>query len=234
MMKILSFFDTTGNAVREYASQGADCFCFDSQNQSHCEVVGDGYIYFINWTLYQQTEPHARSTGDIMSIDGLGVTWLQFAEQYGSYANLVFGFPPCTDVAVCGAKHFASKLDRDPDCQNKAANNAQFIVDFANATEAPYLIENPISVLSTIWRKPDAYFHPWQYDGWTTDDNHYTKKTSLWTGGGFVMPEKKLGDKCPQIPDDRIHKAGPSDQRADFRSQSPTGFFNAVAVANRF
>ena len=62
-------------------------------------------------------------------------------------------------------------------------------------------------------------------------NDNYTKKTCLWTGGGFVMPEpcpnKSLGS-----PDDRIHKAPPGPDRENFRSATPMGFAKAVFQSN--
>ena len=94
---------------------------------------------------------------------------------------------------------------------------------------APYIIENPVSTISTYWRKPDYSFHPWQYCGLCPDDE-YTKKTCLWTGNGFVMPKPDHPDHVN--PDDRIHKAAPSPERSDIRSATPKGFAKAVFTAN--
>jgi hypothetical protein len=93
------------------------------------------------------------------------------------------------------------------------------------------MVENPVSVLATKWRKPDYYFNPYDYSGYCADDN-YTKKTGIWCGNGFVMPpvnrDPSLGE-----PDDRIHKASPSDDRANFRSATPMGFARAVHIHNK-
>jgi hypothetical protein len=91
------------------------------------------------------------------------------------------------------------------------------------------MIENPVSTISTYWRKPDHTFHPWQYSGLNADDC-YTKKTCLWTGKGFVMPEPDHTEDV--TPDDRIHKAAPGPERASFRSRTPQGFSMAVAASN--
>jgi len=91
-------------------------------------------------------------------------------------------------------------------------------------------VENPISVLSRVFGPPDHYFHPWYFNGYESWDN-YTKKTCLWTGGGFVMPGKHV-DESLGAPDDRIHKAPPSAERANFRSATPMGFARAVFAAN--
>jgi hypothetical protein len=92
------------------------------------------------------------------------------------------------------------------------------------------MIENPVSTLSTYWRKPDHTFHPWQYTAFEMGDN-YTKKTCLWTGNGFVMPAPAVTAGLGQ-PDDRIHKAPPSEERGNIRSATPMGFARAVFEAN--
>ena len=137
----------------------------------------------------------------------------------------VAAFPPCTDVAVSGARWFRSKglgALRDAVAMFE---RAQFWADWFGV---PYMLENPVSTISTYWRRPDHTFHPWHYAG-LFDGDCYTKRTCLWTGNGFVMPEP-----CPTdaAPDDRIHKAAPGPGRADFRSETPMGFSRAVFLAN--
>ena len=54
------------------------------------------------------------------------------------------------------------------------------------------MLENPVGVLSSYWRKPDHTFDPCDYGGYLNPaGDAYTKKTCLWTGGGFIMPKKK-------------------------------------------
>lgn len=97
---------------------------------------------------------------------------------------------------------------------------------------APWFLENPRSRISTLWRKPDYTFHPWQYTAWEPADN-YTKTTNLWTGGGFIMPEPAPdAEVLLTPPDDRIHKASPGPERSNFRSKTPMGFARAVFHAN--
>lgn len=139
--------------------------------------------------------------------------------------------PPCTHVAVSGSKHF--KVKKLP----KLIEALQ-ILDACRAIceddrhDAPFFIENPVSVFASYWRKPDHYFHPWHYTGWCSSD-HYTKKTCLWTGCGFVMPPVKIDPRFDGAkPDDRIHKAPPSKDRGDIRSVFPTGFSRALVAAN--
>lgn len=138
----------------------------------------------------------------------------------------VASFPPCTDLAVSGARWFRSKHEVDPLFQAKAVQVAEQCRTVGRLSGAPWFIENPVSVLSNCFGKPQHIFEPWWFTGLCPDDN-YRKRTCLWTGGGFRMPPKtvdySLGD-----PDDRIHKAPPSSERANFRSRTPLGFATAV------
>lgn len=143
----------------------------------------------------------------------------------------VAGFPPCTDVAVSGSRHFAAKRDKDIHFQAKAALVADQCRMIGELSGAPWFFENPVSVFSSIFGKPNYTFNPHDYTGYCENDN-YTKKTCLWTGGGFVMP-KPLRDLSLGLPDDRIHKAPPGPNRANFRSATPVGFSRAVFMSNK-
>jgi hypothetical protein len=96
------------------------------------------------------------------------------------------------------------------------------------------MLENPVGILSNVPHigKPDFYFDPADYTAFEYDD-HYTKKTCLWTGNGFVMPPAARDPRWTGIkPDNRIHFASPGDDRADFRSMTPMGFARAVFASN--
>lgn len=141
--------------------------------------------------------------------------------------QIVFAFPPCTNLAVSGARWFTDKGLAGLGAAIELVERARDICEWSGA---PWMLENPVSTLSTYWRQPDHKFHPYQFAGFRPEDN-YTKKTCLWTGGGFVMPQPfPLRDAGR--PDDRIHKAPPSPERANFRSATPMGFARAVFEAN--
>lgn len=142
----------------------------------------------------------------------------------------VFGFPPCTDVAVSGARWFENKRKADPQFQAKAALVAEQCRMIGLCAGTPWGFENPVSVFSGIFGKPDYTFHPFWFTGHSPSDN-YTKKTCIWCGNGFVMPDKFQAD-ITASPDDRIHKCPPSDDRANIRSATPAGFAKAVYLAN--
>ena len=163
------------------------------------------------------------------------LNWWKFPRPY-----LVVSFAPCTDLAVSGAKHFERKRLADPEFQNKAVANARLAEFF----ECPYAVENPVSVLATLWRKPDMYWHPCDFAGYCPEGPHpefpevipeqdrYNKKTCLWTGNGFILPEfKRLEPLQDQNPGHE--KLGGKSARTKYiRSLTPRGFAQAVYEAN--
>ena len=139
----------------------------------------------------------------------------------------VAAFPPCDHLAVSGARWFQGKGLR---LLAKSIEMFATAAEFCEWAGAPYLIENPVSNIASHWRKPDCTFSPHYFTGYNVADN-YTKKTCLWTGNGFVMPEQNQADGLG-APDDRIHKCPPGPDRHNIRSATPLGFAKAVFEAN--
>ncbi len=156
--------------------------------------------------------------GELVTVGADVRTWLPPRRDYAA----VFAFPPCTHLAVSGARWFQEK-------GIGALVDGLSIVEACRRicewSEAPWMLENPVGVISSYWRKPDYTFQPWQFG------DLYTKKTCLWTGGGFVMPAAEY-----QAPPDGtkplIHHMPPSADRGDRRSITPAGFARAVFEAN--
>jgi hypothetical protein len=144
----------------------------------------------------------------------------------------VAAFPPCDHLAISGARWFTGKGLR---VLAESVTYFATSVEFVEWTESKWLIENPVSTMSTYWRPPDHSFHPWQYAGLQPAEN-YTKKTCLWTGGGFVMPPPAAlppaGLFGGQPPDDQHILAANYTNGGDLRSQTPMGFALAVYEAN--
>lgn len=201
---VISLCDLTGNMVRPWAEAGYECFCFDIAHSIR-KPRREGNINFL-W-------------GDVRTV----------RRPTDKRIAIVFIQTPCTHTAVSGARDFAKKggmMLRDALEMFEAGRQ---IGDWSGA---PWMQENPITIMSSIPHlgKPDHYFHPSHYAGLCEADN-YTKNTAIWCGNGFVMPPP-----CPAPhlgpPDDRIHKAPPGADRADFRSAAPMGFSRAVFQAN--
>lgn len=206
-MKVLSLCDLTGNFVQPWIEAGYEAILVDPQ---HVWSRQEGPVMKLARTV-QEALPEIRDALDDVVF--------------------VAAFPPCTDLAVSGARWFDSKAKADPLFQARAGMVAEQCRMIGELSGVPYLVENPVSVLASLFGPADHSFHPWQYAGLEPADN-YTKKTCLWTGGGFTMPEPCPGPDLGE-PDDRIHKAPPSEDRANFRSATPMGFARAVFEANQ-
>ena len=83
--------------------------------------------------------------------------------------DMIIAFPPCTDLAVSGARHFAKKR-----ADGRQQASIDFFMKFANAHCDRIAIENPVGIMSTRFRKPDQIINPWQFG------HPETKKTCLW------------------------------------------------------
>lgn len=234
---VLSLYDFTGEALRPWAEAGYNCHAFDIQHPPAGRLEffeGGGTIH------YQQVDLH-----DKRSIWNL--------QQRFRNKDVVFGmaFPVCTDLAVSGAAHFKAKAAKDPDFQIKASNHARWCASLFDALGVPYFIENPVSRLATLWRKPNHSFHPYEYGGYIPEAeaehpkwpeyiparDAYKKKTCLWTGGSFKMPEQKAVD-CSDYYGNGYSKpmmklGGKSMKTKNIRSATPRGFARAVFEANQ-
>ena len=200
---VISLCDFTGNIVRPWAEAGYRCITVDLRHRS-------------------------KTAPDIPGVERWGLDLLTMASDLAVDAAFVAAFPPCTHLAASGARWFAGKgLDALADGIKLVANCARI----CEASGAPYFIENPVGVLSTHWRKPDYLFDPCDYAGYAPDPeaDAFTKHTCLWTGGGFVMPEKR--SVAPTLPNP-IHHMAPSPDRGNLRSVTPMGFAQAIFEAN--
>jgi hypothetical protein len=200
---VLSLCDRTTRMVRPWAEAGYTCYCVDIQ--------------------------HPRGItrqGNILLIGSDMVSWLP---PRGEYA-IAFAFTPCTHLAVSGARWFREKgLPALVEGLSLFSRG----IDILQWTEAPYLAENPVGTISSYYRKPDWTFDPCDYAGYLPAQEQYTeaytKKTCLWTGNGFVMPQPR---RIPPVGKSPIHTMPPSADRGDLRSVTPKGFARAVFEAN--
>ena len=215
MKTIISLCDLTGNMVQPWIDAGFNAVLVDPQHgTTSTETLPNGATI----TRFAGTVEEAMPL--IASLIAAGVV------------VAVFGFPPCTDMAVSGARWFETKRAADKMFQAKAVMVAEQCRTIGRLAGVPWFVENPVSVLSSAFGKPQHIFHPSDYTAYEPDD-HYSKKTCLWTGGGFVMPAPlRAYSKLWGSHDDRIHKAPPGPERANFRSATPMGFARAVFEAN--
>jgi hypothetical protein len=145
----------------------------------------------------------------------------------GRYA-FAMGWSPCTHLSSSGARWMKHKGLRALIDGAGLFERTRRIMD---ALGCPYFNENPIGTLSTYHRKPDHIVHPWEFAGYLEDPeiDNTTKATCLWSERGFILPEKRPA-AAPHRHD--CHLAPPSDDRADIRSVTPSGFARAIFEAN--
>jgi len=93
-------------------------------------------------------------------------------EQLKNKWDLILSFPPCTYLACSGAKHFAKKRE-----DGRQQQGIDFFMKFANAECKKIVIENPVGIMSTKFRKPDQIIQPWQFG------DKFQKTTCLWLKG---------------------------------------------------
>lgn len=197
---VLSLCDRTGNMVRPWAEAGYKCICVDIQHEG------------------------IRTEGNITFIGADVRFWMPPPRKY----EIVFAFPPCTNLAVSGARWFTQKGMGGLMGALEIVEACRRICEWS---EAPWMIENPVSTISSYWRKPDHTFDPSDYGGYLDPPGDaYTKRTCLWTGGSFVMP---VPEPVEPVEGSKMHLLPPSADRGDLRSITPMGFARAVMLANR-
>lgn len=127
--------------------------------------------------------------------------------------DLMIAHPPCTHLAVSGARWFRDKFH-----EQQAA--LQFVRDLMAAPIPRICIENPISIISTRIRKPDQIVHPWQFG------HGETKATCLWLKG---LP-KLTPTNIVEGREARVHRMAPGPNRARERSRTYAGIAAAMAA----
>jgi site-specific DNA-cytosine methylase len=128
--------------------------------------------------------------------------------------DMLIAHPPCTHLAVSGARHFASK--QASGVQQEALAFVQMLLD----ADVKYIaLENPVSIISTRIRKPSQVIQPWQFG------HGETKATCLWLKNlPKLAPTNIVAGRA-----DRIHKMPPGPNRWKERSRTYEGIAQAMA-----
>ena len=122
--------------------------------------------------------------------------------------------PPCTHLAVSGARHFAAK--QASGVQQEAL---AFVWRLLNAPITKIALENPISIISSRIRKPDQIIQPWQFG------HGETKATCLWLKGLPLLKPTNIVEGREA----KVHKMPPSPDRWKLRSTTYQGIADAMA-----
>jgi len=191
---------------------------------------------------------HEAFSCDIQECSGGHTEW-HYQQDVFEVAKLgwdmIIAFPPCTHLAVSGSRYFAQKQ-----ADGRQQEGIDFFLEFTKLNCEKIVIENPVGIMSTQYRKPDQIIQPWQFG------HDASKATCLWIKGlPLLRPTSiiegeliccgiKLDDKygCPncegtkkakriwanQTPSGQ-NKLGPSPERAKLRSKTYPGIAKAMA-----
>lgn len=164
-----------------------------------CDLLGPEQLHD---EFKKQEYPNYHLTGDIRElIDVFGWQW-----------DLMIAHPPCTYLAVSGARWFK---DRIPE-QKLALEFVSWLL----ARPIPRIaLENPVSIISTVIRKPDQIIQPWQFG------HGETKATCLWLKNlPLLKPTDIVTGRLPLV-----HYASPGPNRSRLRGRTYKGIAEAMA-----
>ena len=131
---------------------------------------------------------------------------------YSGKWDLMIAHPPCTHLAVSGARWFKDKLPEQ-------AAALEFVRMLLDAPVRRIALENPISIISTRIRKPDQIIQPWQFG------HGETKAICLWLKNLPLLVPTDIVDGREA----RVHRMPPGPDRWKERSRTFTGIAHAMA-----
>lgn len=229
--KAIFLFDYTGIMAKPWADAGYLCYCFDGQHNPGVSMTEHKNI--LNIGMWFSNVDSRCDIDAIKEIVGTGVV-------------IVFGFPDCTDLTVAGARHFKKKASINPSFQHQAMQLVYLTKLLGEELECSWAFENPVSVISTLFRKPDFKFNPCDYGGYLPEsdinpiypeiypgNDAYNKKTCIWHGGGFKEPSIKRVEPLHKDNPGWKKAGGKSLKTKNIRSATPRGFAIAVFEANQ-
>lgn len=128
--------------------------------------------------------------------------------------DLMIAHPPCTHLSVSGARHFVEKR-----IDGRQQTAVSFFMMLAKSEIPMIAIENPVCIISSLYRKPDQVIQPWQFG------HGETKATCLWLKNLPLLKPTNIVEGREQ----RIHKMPPSADRWKERSKTFQGIADAMA-----
>ena len=128
--------------------------------------------------------------------------------------DLMVAHPPCTHLAVSGSRWFPEKV-----ASGEQKEAIEFFLALARSPISRIAIENPICIMSSVWRQPDQVVQPWQFG------HGETKATCFWLKGlPPLVPTKIVQGREP-----RVHHMPPGPNRWKERSRTYEGIAEAMA-----
>lgn len=160
---------------------------------------------------------HEVMSCDLLTTDSPGPHFVGSLFDVIDYPwDLAIFHPPCTHLSVSGSRHFEAKK-MDGRQQSAVAFFMQIVRRSAHIPRVA--IENPICIMSSLYRKPDQVVQPWQFG------HGETKATCLWLKGLPKLSPTDIVDGREA----RVHRMPPSADRWKLRSTTYAGIANAMA-----
>lgn len=169
---------------------------------------------------------HEAYSCDLLPTSGAHPEWHVRADavEVAKLAwDMVIAFPPCTHLACSGARWFGEK--RRDGRQQQAIG---LFLALATLDHVPRLaVENPVGIMSRLFRRPDQVIQPWQFG------HPETKATCLWLRGlPPLVPTHDVSDEMARLPDaeaHRVHHMAPGPDRQRLRGRTYPGIARAMA-----
>lgn len=170
---------------------------------------------------------HDAMSCDLLPTDVAGPHYQGDVRDVLDYPwDIMLAFPPCTHLCVSGAKHFEAKR-----MDGRQQSGVSFFMSLAKSDIPKIAIENPVGIMSSLYRTPDQIVQPWEFG------HGETKATCLWLkglkpllppyidGGGLFLPA------APEEREARIHMMPPGPDRWKERSKTYQGIADAMAAS---
>ena len=219
---IVCLADITGVMAQPWVENGYDAILVDPQHPEGVNELlacGCGYKYAAR--LGERGCPNCEgdyeATGKVTTVGHVldhPTTWRVLREAM-EYDQIVFvaGFPVCTQLAVSGTSRWAEKREKDPHFQTRAMELVHECRVVGQLSGAPWFFENPVSAISSMYRKPDYTFHPFDFGGYLPEDDWHPLYPE------YFPPRDAYGKKNVPVDRQRLHhaaaQAGPDCRGAD-------------------
>ncbi len=158
---------------------------------------------------------HEAMSCDLLPGTGVGPHFQGDVRDVLDYPwDLMIAHPPCTHLSVSGARHF-----KDKRFDGRQQSAVSFFMMLAKADIPMIAIENPVCIISSLWRKPNQIIHPWEHG------HGEQKQTCLWLKNLPLLKASNVVEGREQ----RVWKMGPSEDRWKERSKTFPGIAEAMA-----
>ena len=206
-MKVLVACEESQRVCTEFRQRGHEAYSCD------IEPCSGGHP---EWHIKADVLPLLNGSSSFRTVDGT-------AHRVDGKWDMIVAFPPCTHLASSGARYFKEKRE-----DGRQEQGIDFFMQFVHADCGKIAIENPVGIMSGIYRKPDQIIQPYEFG------DAFEKRTCLWLKG---LP-KLMKTNIVGIPERQKLKSGKTmpawyskggRDRQKNRSKTFTGIAKAMA-----